>query len=62
MWLLYLACRLHAGTWAARSVRLRAHQRQQQDKPRSRLSASQWQSVGRAYTSIIRWDIRNAVR
>eukprot|EP00959_Pyramimonas_sp_CCMP1952_P200656 4197013-Pyramimonas_sp.AAC.2 len=31
-------------------------------KPRSRLSASQWQSVGREYTSNIRWNIRNAVR
>eukprot|EP00959_Pyramimonas_sp_CCMP1952_P285635 5972461-Pyramimonas_sp.AAC.1 len=31
-------------------------------KPRSRLSASQWQSVGREYTSNILWSIRNAVR
>eukprot|EP00959_Pyramimonas_sp_CCMP1952_P227336 4752939-Pyramimonas_sp.AAC.2 len=31
-------------------------------KPHSRLSASQWQSVGREYTPKIRWNIRNAVR
>eukprot|EP00976_Prorocentrum_cordatum_P111733 1195414-Prorocentrum_minimum.AAC.11 len=31
-------------------------------KPRSRLSASQWQSVDREYTSNILWNIRNAVR
>eukprot|EP00959_Pyramimonas_sp_CCMP1952_P031524 661273-Pyramimonas_sp.AAC.1 len=31
-------------------------------KPRSRLSAGQWQSTGREYTSNIRWNIRNAVR
>eukprot|EP00959_Pyramimonas_sp_CCMP1952_P164034 3429564-Pyramimonas_sp.AAC.1 len=31
-------------------------------KPRSRLSASQWQSIGREHTSNIRWKIRNAVR
>eukprot|EP00959_Pyramimonas_sp_CCMP1952_P066665 1391784-Pyramimonas_sp.AAC.1 len=31
-------------------------------KPRSRLSAGQWQSIGREYTSNIRWNIRNAAR
>eukprot|EP00976_Prorocentrum_cordatum_P073274 1181018-Prorocentrum_minimum.AAC.5 len=31
-------------------------------KPRSRLSASQWQSAGREYTSNIRRSIRNAAR
>eukprot|EP00976_Prorocentrum_cordatum_P095575 1190232-Prorocentrum_minimum.AAC.4 len=31
-------------------------------KPRSRLSAGQWQSVDREYTSNIPWNIRNAVR
>eukprot|EP00976_Prorocentrum_cordatum_P021872 447052-Prorocentrum_minimum.AAC.1 len=31
-------------------------------KPRSRLSASQWQSVDMEYTSNIPWNIRNDVR
>eukprot|EP00959_Pyramimonas_sp_CCMP1952_P265972 5560954-Pyramimonas_sp.AAC.1 len=31
-------------------------------KPRSRLSASQWQSAGKEYTSNILWNIRNSVR
>eukprot|EP00959_Pyramimonas_sp_CCMP1952_P172628 3607097-Pyramimonas_sp.AAC.1 len=31
-------------------------------KPQSRPSASQWQSIGREYTSTIPWNIRNAVR